>query len=126
MTKTKAPCFVGIAAALLLGAIAQQPASADAGSEYLFNGHILSKFCNSPHGAPYDDGVCAGYITGIADAMLREPGMERSLCVQRNLSTSDFSKLVTRRLARRPEDASRPAADVIRDALLTAFACDKP
>jgi len=82
----------------------------------LFNAEILSTFCNSPHGAPYDDGICAGYITGIADAMLREPGMLRSLCVLRNLSTSDFSKLVTRHLARHPDDKRRPAADVIRTA----------
>ena len=125
MIRAKTPCCLAVPAALLFAAITQQAALAEAGQEYLFNGHILSKFCNSPHGAPYDDGVCAGYITGIADAMLREHGMEKSLCVQRNLSTSDFSKLVTRRLARRPEDAFRPAADVIRDALLSAFACDK-
>jgi len=58
--------------------------------------------------------------------MLREPGMQKSLCVLRNLSTSDFSKLVTRHLARHPDDMRRPAADVIRAALLTAFACTKP
>jgi len=111
----------------LLGGISAHAAeSANANDNYLFSADILSTFCNSPHGAPYDDGICAGYITGIADAMLREPGMQKSLCVLRNLSTSDYSKLVTRHLARHPDDKRRPAADVIRTALLTAFACDKP
>lgn len=58
--------------------------------------------------------------------MLHEPGMQKSLCVLRSLSTSDFSKLVTRHLARHPDDMRRPACDVIRAALLTAFACTKP
>ena len=114
-----------MAVVLLGGVFVHSVESANSSDKYLFNADILSTFCNSPHGGPYDDGICAGYITGIADTMLREPGMEKSLCMVRNLSTSDFSKLVTRHLERRPEDTRRPAADVIRAALLTAFACNK-
>lgn len=94
-----------------------------AGGKPLFNGDILSKFCNSPHGAAYDDGICAGYITAIADVVLREPGMENRLCVPRNLSTSDFSKLVTRHFARNPDDSTLPASETVRAALLKAFPC---
>ncbi|MEM7633599.1 MAG: Rap1a/Tai family immunity protein [Pseudomonadota bacterium] len=96
---------------------------AQASDKHLFSADILSKFCNSPHGAPYDDGVCAGYITAIADVLLREPDMANRLCVPRNLSTSDFSKLVTRHIARHPDDKTLPASNVIRAALLTAFPC---
>jgi hypothetical protein len=84
---------------------------------------VLSKFCNSAHGGGYDDGICAGFITGVADAMLLEPGMENKLCMPRNVSTADFSKLVTRHLARRPELQQQPAAPAIREALLAAYAC---
>ncbi len=94
-----------------------------AGGKPLFNGDILSKFCNSPHGAPYDDGICAGYITAIAYVVLREPGMDNRLCVPRNLSTSDFSKLVTRHVARNPDDRTSPASEIVRAALLNAFPC---
>ena len=98
-------------------------APANAGDRHLFNADILSKFCNSPHGAPYDDGICAGYITAIADILLQESAMAKRLCVPRNLSTSDFSKLVTRHMARHPDDSRLPAASVIRAALLKAFPC---
>ena len=110
---------------ILLAAIACSQAGlpAYASDKQLFSAHILSKFCNSPHGAPYDDGVCAGYITAIADSLLREPGMGEQLCVPRNMSTSDFSKLVTRHVARNPDDKDLPAATVIRGALLQAFPC---
>lgn len=94
-----------------------------AGGKHLFSADILSKFCNSPHGAPYDDGICAGYITAIADVVLREPGMAKRLCVPRNLSTSDFSKLVTRHIARNPDDRTLPASEIVRTALLRAFSC---
>lgn len=96
---------------------------AQASGKHLFSADILSKFCNSPHGAPYDDGICAGYITAIADVLLREPGMASRLCVPRNLSTSDFSKLVTRHMARHPDDKTLPASEVVRTALLKAFSC---
>ena len=99
---------------------------ANAGSSHLFNADVLSKFCNSPHGAPYDDGICAGYITAIADALLQEPETAKRLCVPRNLSTSDFSKLVTRHLARHPDDKRQPAFGVVRTALLSAFPCQRP
>ena len=94
-----------------------------AGEKHLFSADILSKFCNSPHGAPYDDGICAGYITAISDVLLREKGMASRLCVPRNLSTSDFSKLVTRHMARNPDDKTLPASEVVRAALLKAFSC---
>ncbi len=96
---------------------------AQASDKHLFNADILSKFCNSPHGAYYDDGICAGYITAIADVMLREPGMAKRLCVPRNLSTSDFSKLVTRHVARYPDDKTLPASEMVRAALRKAFPC---
>lgn len=105
----------------LVCALAVLPAQS--GAKPLFNADILSKFCNSPHGAPYDDGICAGYITAIADVVLREPGMANQLCVPRNLSTSDFSKLVTRHVARNPDDRPLPASEVVRAALLNAFPC---
>lgn len=108
--------LAGIACAVLV-------LPARAGDKHLFSADILSKFCNSPHGAPYDDGICAGYITAIADVMLREPGMAKRLCVRRNLSTSDFSKLVTRHVARNPDDKTLPASEVVRAALLRAFSC---
>jgi hypothetical protein len=97
--------------------------AAHAADGHRFSGIVLSKFCNSAHGGGYDDGICAGYITGIADAMMREPGMDKKLCMPRNLSTSDFSRLVTRHLARNPDDATAPAADIARTALLRAFPC---
>jgi hypothetical protein len=97
--------------------------TAQASDSSRFSSKVLSAFCNSPHGAPCDDGICAGYITGIGDAMMREPGMDKKLCMPRDLSTSDFSKLVTRHLARHPDDISAPAADIVRSALLKAFAC---
>ncbi|WP_337660645.1 Rap1a/Tai family immunity protein [Anderseniella sp. Alg231-50] len=96
---------------------------ANATSSRLFNADILSKFCNSPHGAPYDDGICAGYITAIADVLLQDQALAERLCVPRNLSTSDFSKLVTRHIARNPDDKRLPAAQVVRAALLKAFSC---
>lgn len=110
---------------LLLATVvfSQAALPAQATDKYLFSADILSRFCNSPHGAPYDDGVCAGYITAIADVLLREPGMADRLCVPRNMSTSDFSKLVTRHMARNPDDKRLPAAIVIRSALLNAFPC---
>ncbi len=106
---------------VIVSGVAVLPARAV--DKHLFSADVLSKFCNSPHGAPYDDGVCAGYITAIADVLLREPGMADRLCMPRNLSTSDFSKLVTRYVARHPDDKGLPAATVIRAALLKAFPC---
>ena len=88
-----------------------------------FSALVLSKFCNSAHGGGYDDGICAGYITGIADMMAAEPGMAGKLCLPRDMSTSDFSKLVTGYLSRRPELQQQPAAGVVREALLKSFAC---
>ena len=89
-----------------------------------FSAVVLSKFCNSSHGSAYDDGICAGYITGIGDMMMAEPGMDQKLCMPRDLSTSDFSKLVTRHLARHPDDVNKPASEIVRNALLKAFACE--
>lgn len=110
--------------ALLISVVCYQTAiPANASSSHLFNAEVLSKFCNSPHGAPYDDGICAGYITAIADALLQDPGMAKRLCVPRNLSTSDFSKLVTRHVARNPDDKRLPASKIVRTALLKAFPC---
>ncbi len=108
---------------LLVVVFAQPAAPANAKGSHLFNADILMRFCNSPHGAPYDDGICAGYITAIADVMLQEPATADRLCMPRNLSTSDFSKLVTRHVARHPDDVGLPAAEVIRAALLKAFPC---
>jgi hypothetical protein len=109
---------------LLISLVCCQIATpAIASSSHLFNAEVLSKFCNSPHGAPYDDGICAGYITAIADVLLQEPDLAKRLCVPRNLSTSDFSKLVTRHVARNPDDKRLPASKVIRTALLKAFPC---
>lgn len=112
---------------LLLGlallALASSGALAETGKPR-FSALVLSKFCNSAHGGGYDDGICAGYITGVADAMLAEPGMDKQLCMPRDISTAAFSKLVTRYLARRPEDRQQPAAGVVRGALLSAFPCN--
>lgn len=108
-------------ALILLALMIAAPALASDGPR--FNATALSKFCNSSHGGGYDDGICAGYITGVGDAMLREPGMDKKLCMPRNISTADFSKLVTRHLARHPDDVNNPAADIVRAALLQAFAC---
>ena len=110
-----------IAAALVVALIG--PALSAEPGKPRFTALVLSKFCNSAHGGGYDDGICAGFITGVADAMLLEAGMDARLCMPRNLSTVDFSKLVTGHLARRPELQQQPAAPVVRDALLAAFAC---
>jgi hypothetical protein len=88
-----------------------------------FSAKVLVAFCTSPRGAPYDDGVCAGYITGVADMMAAEDGMAGKLCLPRDVSSSDFAKMVRRYLARRPELEQAPAAGVVREALLAAFPC---
>lgn len=88
-----------------------------------FSAKVLVAFCTSPRGAPYDDGVCAGYITGVADMVAAEPGMAGKLCLPRDVSSSDFAKLVRRYLARRPELEQAPAAGMVREALLAAFPC---
>ncbi len=108
---------------LILCTFLLMSSAAHATDGHRFSAYVLSKFCNSSHGSDYDDGICAGYITAIGDAMLDEPGMDEKLCMPRDLSTSDFSKLVTRHLARLPEDAQHPAPQVVRSALLKAFAC---
>ena len=110
---------VTVAAATVLSA----PALAVETCKPRFTTLVLSKFCNSAHGGGYDDGICAGFITGVADAMLLEPGMENKLCMPRDVSTADFSKLVIRHLSRRPELQQQPAAPAVREALLTAYAC---
>ncbi len=96
---------------------AQEPAGAR------FSAKVLVAFCTSPRGAPYDDGVCAGYITGVADMVAAEPGMAGKLCLPRDVSSSDFAKLVRRYLVRRPELEQAPAAGMVREALLAAFPC---
>ena len=88
-----------------------------------FSAKVLVAFCTSPRGAPYDDGVCAGYITGVADMMAAEPGMAGKLCLPRDVSSSDFAKMARRYLARRPELEQAPAAGMVREALLAAFPC---
>ena len=88
-----------------------------------FSAKVLVAFCTSPRGAPYDDGVCAGYITGVADVMASEPDMEGKLCLPRDVSSSDFAKMVRRYLASRPELQQAPAAVMVREALLAAFPC---
>jgi len=108
--------------ALALLAMAGSGALAETGKPR-FSALVLSKFCNSAHGGGYDDGICAGYITGVADAMLAEPGMDKKLCMPRDVSTARFSTMVTRYLSRRPEERQKPAAGVVRGALLQAFAC---
>lgn len=88
-----------------------------------FSAKVLVAFCTSPRGAPYDDGVCAGYITGVADMMAAEPGIAGKLCLPRDVSSSDFAKMARRYLARRPELQQVPAAGMVREALLAAYPC---
>jgi len=56
-------------------------------------------------------------------ALMKGPGMAKRLYVPRNLSTSDFSKLATRHVARNPDDKTSPASEIVRAALLKAFSC---
>lgn len=88
-----------------------------------FSAKVLVAFCTSPRGAPYDDGVCAGYITGVADMVAAEPGMAGKLCLPRDVSSTEFAKMVRRYLAKRPELEQAPAAGMVREALLAAFPC---
>lgn len=88
-----------------------------------FSAKVLVAFCASPRGAPYDDGVCAGYITGVADMMAAEPDMAGKLCLPRDVSSSDFARMVRRYLARQPDLEQAPAAGVVREALLATFPC---
>jgi hypothetical protein len=88
-----------------------------------FSAKVLVAFCTSRRGAPYDDGVCAGYITGVADMMAAEPSMAGKLCLPRDVSSSDFAKMARRYLAKRPELEQAPAAGMVREALLAAFPC---
>jgi hypothetical protein len=114
--------FIGWLTLTIAATIALPAAKAQAGGER-FSAKVLTAFCNSPRGAPYDDGICAGYITGVADVMAAEPSTQGKMCLPRDVSTSDFSKLVTRYLSRRPELQQAPAAGVVREALLAAFPC---
>lgn len=122
MTRPAVPFKLPVALALCGVALCGVSLPAHAAGER-FNAVVLSKFCNSAHGSGYDDGICAGYITGVADAMLLEPGMDEKLCLPRDVSTVDFSKLVTRYMARRPETRQMPGAQMLRGALLEVYGC---
>jgi hypothetical protein len=89
-----------------------------------FSALVLSKFCNSAHGGGYDDGICAGYITGVADAMLAEPGMDRKLCMPRDVSTARLLQASSRAICRAARKSGRnPPQACVRGALLSGFGC---
>jgi hypothetical protein len=88
---------------------------------YHFTAMQLGELCNSEYDTDY--GLCAGYVTAIADVMLQQDIYGTSACNHKNVKSEQLIALTKRYLESNPEVAQTPARDVVSLALSRAFPC---
>jgi hypothetical protein len=110
-----------IAAAALLTVAAVE---AGANDDWLI-GNLLAKFCNESQG--YAAGVCAGYVVGVADAMIRPewPYSNAKACFANGMETGQLIGATKKYLTDHPEQLHFAAFELVAVALAAAFPCGR-
>lgn len=106
----------------VFGTVVSASAQSPINAPYHFTGSDLNNLCHSHYDTDY--GLCAGYVTGIADVMLQQDVYGASACGHRNVKSEQLIALVNRYLENNPKAHSIPARDVVSLTLARAFPCD--
>ena len=88
---------------------------------YHFTAQQLADWCNSDYDTEY--GICAGYLTAVADIMLQQDVHGISACNHKAVKSEQLIKLYTQYLQNNVAHGARPARDVVAEALSRAFPC---
>ncbi len=87
----------------------------------LLTGHDLYQLCTSSSNLDY--GMCAGYVTAVANMLSAGPVAGRSACNFSLVRNQQFMDLVTAHIEHNPQTQSRPAYEAAAQALSQAFRC---
>jgi Rap1a immunity proteins len=101
----------------LIGAVVVWVAAC--GSGWAQDGNELLKRCLEPVGESWSL-YCAGYLRGVSDAL-----MLSDICVHEGVGYDYIKVVVVRYLQAHPEIRDHNAIDLVRDALVEAFPCQR-
>ncbi len=91
------------------------------------NGQVLYGWCYAPYAKVFGEGVnpvCAGYVSAIADVFSGNNAVNgRRACIPPDTTIHRLREVVVSYLKARPEEDSKPAADLSARALADAFPC---
>jgi hypothetical protein len=94
--------------------ISASTAQAETGPTFM-TGNKLVEFCKAP------DGICIGYITGIADYVSQQPN--KRICLPLTSTVRQLTEVVNQWLKDNPQHLHYAAAGLIELALYEAFSC---
>ena len=89
---------------------------------YFLTSKALLTFCQSK--LPLEDGICQGYLAGIADSIYSGHQSDFvSICIPNGINSNDLKSLFVQYATDYPEYFGRPADGLFTDALLFKFSC---
>lgn len=113
-----------IATALLLAVGSTQKAGAEEGPAWLTGNDLVRNCSNSRNYFSY--GVCAGYVTGVAEVMKQPewPYSAWTACLaDKNIEMGQLVAIVKKYLAKHPDQLHLRAFELVARALAQAFPC---
>jgi len=105
---------------LAMGLFCATP-SAAAAKTYM-TGQELRKMCSSRFNTDY--GMCAGFVTGVADVLLQQKVDGIKACHMTSVKTQQLMTLVTKYIDRHPDMLSKSARYAVAKALENSFFCE--
>lgn len=111
-------------AILLIGMLLAFDVRADA----FESGNTLADKCRgaAQREVTFPDGICLGYVTGIADVMAISPiGRSRACIPTSGTTKGQMVDIVVKHIREHPEELHYDAASLVAKALSTAFPCRK-
>lgn len=112
--------FAFLVAAVFLAPVPARADFSDAAEPVLTAGELLAQ-CGSRYNTDY--GLCAGYVSAVADQLLAEGVDGQRVCTYGNARSQQFVDLVQSYAAQNPAYAHIPARALVAAALLRAFPC---
>ncbi len=89
---------------------------------YFLTSASLLTFCQS--NLPLEDGICQGYLAGVADSIYSGHQSDFvSICIPNGINSNDLKSLFVQYATDYPEYFGRPADGLFTDALLFKFSC---
>ena len=117
-TVKKTVCrFAAVCAFGFLGMVSTQTL---ASPSYL-TGAELKTQCSSKFDTDY--GMCAGFVTAVADVLLTQQVDNIRACHKSTIRTQQLMGIVTTYINKHPDSAHAPARTVVAQALARAFPC---
>ena len=107
-------------AGLVISFFCAAPSAASA--KTYMTGQELRTMCSSKFNTDY--GMCAGFVTGIADVLLQQKVDGIKACHMTTVKTQQLMTLVTKYIDKHPEMLSEPARYAVAKALENSFFCE--